>query len=225
MWRKCLTRLHGPGAALIVALGAAGCRQDMHDQPKIEPLEASPLFPDGRGSRTPVDNTVARGQLKADRVLHEGRAPAAAATAAPTATAAEGAHPPSEEFVDYLPFPATYEVLARGRERYDIYCTPCHARTGEGDGMIVRRGFRRPPSLHDERIRSARLGHLYDVVTHGIGAMPSYAAQIKVEDRWAIVAYLRALQRSQRASIDDVPNEERAHLDKAPSTPAPGGHR
>src|SRR5262245_40965043 len=126
MWRTCLISL---------ALGIGiGCRQDMHDQPKLEPLESSPVFADGRGSRGPVDGTVARGQLRTDRVLYEGRQPAP-----------QG----QDDLVDYLPFPATRELLARGRERYDIFCSPCHARTGDGDGMIVRRGFRAPPSLHD----------------------------------------------------------------------------
>jgi mono/diheme cytochrome c family protein len=177
----------------------------MHDQPKIEPLEASPFFTDGRGSRSPVEGTVARGHLNADRALHEGRAPGAGPGAA-------GAG----ELVDTLPFPATIEVLARGRERYDIFCAPCHAKTGDGDGMIVRRGFRSPPSLHSDRVRAARLGHLYDVITRGLGAMPAYAAQIPVRDRWAIVAYVRALQLSQRAALADVPDDERARLEAAP---------
>jgi mono/diheme cytochrome c family protein len=195
MWRKCLTDA-ALGALCALAAAAAGCRQDMHDQAKIEPLEASPWSADGRGSRKPVEGTVARGQLNADRVLHQGRAPT----------------PSEDDLVDYMPFPATHEVLARGRERYDIFCSPCHARTGEGDGMVVRRGFRSPPSLHSERVRTARLGHLYDVITRGFGAMPAYAAQIPTRDRWAIVAYVRALQLSQHATIEDLPPEERDRL-------------
>lgn len=211
--------LNNPGGVLaVVFAGVMGCRQDMHDQPKIEPLEASPFFADGRGARTPVDQTVARGQLKADKVLYEGREP--------DSDGGEG------ELVDYLPFPATREVLQRGQERYDIYCSPCHARTGDGDGMIVKRGFRAPPSLHSERVQKAKLGHYFDVITRGFGAMPGYAPQIKVEDRWAIAAYIRVLQLSQRAPIGDLPPEDRAKINddppkgaQAPTPKAPeGGH-
>jgi mono/diheme cytochrome c family protein len=221
MWRKCLTDARGVALAAVVlgAPAAAGCRQDMHDQPKLKPLRASTFFADGRGSRYPVEGTVARGQLKADRVLEEGRAPREPAPAGEAAD--KGDKGGEEEFVDYLPFPATAEVLARGRERFDIFCSPCHARTGEGDGMIVRRGYRTPPSLHSERVRTAKLGHLYDVITRGLGAMPSCAPQIRPRDRWAIVAYVRALELSQWAPLADVPADARAHLDDPPAARAP----
>jgi len=112
-----------------------------------------------------------------------------------------------------FPFPVTAEVMARGRERFDIFCSACHGLAGQGDGMIVRRGFRRPTSFHDDRLRQVPPGYVYDVITNGFGAMPDYATQIPVEDRWAIVAYVKALQRSQHATIDDVPGGERARLD------------
>jgi mono/diheme cytochrome c family protein len=115
-----------------------------------------------------------------------------------------------------FPFPVTDQVMARGRERFDIYCAPCHGRTGVGDGMIVRRGYRRPPSFHDDRLRTVAVGHFFDVMTSGFGAMPDYAAQIKAEDRWAIAAYIRVLQLSAHASLAEVPAAERAKLDQAP---------
>jgi cbb3-type cytochrome c oxidase subunit III len=171
-------------ALVLACLGLGGCRQDMHDQLKLEPLERSTFFADGRGSRSPVEGTIARGQLMLDRHLYEGRRPA------------EGDETEDDEgiVVEEFPFEVGREVLLRGRERFDIYCSPCHARTGNGDGMVVRRGFRKPPSLHEERLRKAKVGHLYDVIRRGIGAMPAYASQIHVRDRWAIVAYVRALQ-------------------------------
>jgi mono/diheme cytochrome c family protein len=220
MWRKCLTDAPRLAlvAALLVAPLAAGCRQDMHDQPKLKPLRASTFFADGRGSRYPVEGTIARGHLNEDRVLYEGRAPKEPAEGATGEAADKGGE---ANLVDYLPFPATAAVLARGQERYDIYCSPCHARTGEGDGMIVRRGFRTPPSLHSERVRTAKLGHIYDVITNGLGAMPSYAPQIKPRDRWAIVAYVRALELSQGATLADVPADARAHLDDPPASHKP----
>jgi mono/diheme cytochrome c family protein len=198
MSRKWLT-----SAAAAIAL--FGCRQDMHDQRKVEPLEESKFFGDGRGSRDPVPNTIARGRLKTDRHLFYGR---------------EEVDPPLDgpddgtagELVDTFPFPVTKDVLLRGRERFDVFCSPCHARTGNGDGMIVRRGFLRPPSLHDAKVREARVGHLYDVIRRGLGVMPGYERQIPVNDRWAIVAYLRALQLHKNATVDDVPAADRAKL-------------
>jgi hypothetical protein len=175
----------------------------MHDQLKLEPLELSPFYPDGRASRHPVDGTVARGQLRADLHLEEGRRPAPSSPEGAT----EG------ELVDTFPFEVTQRHLLRGRQRYDIYCAPCHSKTGDGDGMVVRRGYRKPPSLHDQRLRDARVGHLYDVIRRGFGVMPAYAAVIDVEDRWAVVAYLRALQLSRNARIEDVPAAERQKLE------------
>jgi len=187
-------------AALIaLALLAAGCRQDMHDAPRYEPLEATTFFADGRASRTLVANTVARGQLREDRHLYEG--------------IVDGK--PAET----LPMPVTPQLMARGQERFNVFCTPCHGKTGEGNGMIVQRGFRKPPSYHEDRLRNAPVGYFFDVMTHGFGAMQDYAAQLPVADRWAIAAYIRALQFSQRASVDDVPTDRRADLDR-PARPA-----
>jgi mono/diheme cytochrome c family protein len=182
-------------AAIVVAsalLALAGCRQDMHDQPRYEPLGESTFFADGRSSRAPVDGTVPRGQLRNDPHLYTGKVNGANATV--------------------FPFPVDERVMARGRERYDIYCSPCHARTGRGDGMVVQRGYREPPTLHSDRLRSEPPGHFFDVITNGFGAMPDYAAQIRPEDRWAIVAYIRALQLSGRAALADVPPAQRGAL-------------
>jgi mono/diheme cytochrome c family protein len=187
-WTACLQC----GLALLLLCVITGCRQDMHDQPKYESLEASTFFPDGRASRPPVPGTVARGQLREDTHLYEGKI----------------AGKPAETF----PFPIDLKTLQRGQQRYNIYCTPCHDRVGSGNGMVVRRGFRAPPSYHIERLRQAPPGYLYDVITNGFGAMQDYAAQIPVRDRWAIVAYVRALQLSQHATLNDVPETERQNL-------------
>ena len=174
----------------------------MHDTPRYEPLEASTFFADGRASRTLVANTVPRGQLREDRHLYEG--------------IVDGK--PAETF----PMPVTPEMMARGRERFNVFCSPCHGRTGAGDGMIVQRGFRKPPSYNEDRLRNAPAGYFFDVMTHGFGAMQDYAAQLPVADRWAITAYIRALQFSQRATVDDVPADRRADLDRPAQAPAAG---
>jgi mono/diheme cytochrome c family protein len=184
--------------ACLLGLSAAGCRQDMHDQPKYTPLRGSTFFGDQRSARPLVAGTVARGQLHDDTLLYTGKVNGADST----------------EF----PFVIDERRLRRGQERFDIYCSPCHSRTGEGDGMIVRRGYRRPPSYHDQRLRDAPVGHFFDVITNGFGAMPDHAAQITADDRWAIVAYVRALQLSTHASVDDVPPAARAKLDQAPGS-------
>jgi cytochrome c553 len=173
-----------------------GCRQEMYDQPKYKPLAKSDLFADGRASRPLVEGTVARGTLDA--------------AAAPIPPAGG---PSMTAFVTTLPVPLTRELVSRGRERFEIFCSPCHDRTGSGRGMVVRRGYRQPPSLHIERLRDAPIGHFYDVETRGLGAMPDYAQQIPPADRWAIAAYIRALQLSQRAALADVPGQERAKLE------------
>jgi hypothetical protein len=178
--------------ALFAILALAGCRQDMHDQAKVEPLEGSDFFADGRGSRPLVEGTVHRGGLRLDAHYYTGRI--------------------GETFADSFPDPVTRESLGRGRERYDIFCAPCHDRVGGGLGMIVRRGFRRPPSFHIERLREAPPGYFVDVITRGFGAMSDYAAQVPPADRWAITAYIRALQLSQNARLADVPPEARASL-------------
>jgi mono/diheme cytochrome c family protein len=188
---------------LVVAACAflAACRQDMHDTPRYEPLEASTFFADGRGSRMLVANTVARGTLREDEHLYQGKI--------------DGA------LTDTFPMPVTADVMARGRERFNVFCAPCHGRTGQGNGMVVQRGFRAPPSFHDERLRTAPVGYFFDVQTNGFGAMSDYAAQVPVADRWAIAAFIRALQFSQRATVADVPAERRAELDAAPAQGAP----
>jgi mono/diheme cytochrome c family protein len=175
-------------------LALAGCRQDMHDQPKYVPLRPAEFFGDGRSARALPEGTVARGHLNDDAAYYTGKGP-------------------DGKPVDELPFAANAEVLARGRERFNIYCSACHDRQGEGNGMIVRRGLRHPPSYHIERLRQVPNGYLFDVITSGFGAMQDYAAQIPPRDRWAIVAYIRALQLSHNATIGDVPQAERARLE------------
>jgi mono/diheme cytochrome c family protein len=180
------------------ALALLGCRQDMHNGPRYKPLQASAFFADGKSARPLLANTVARGQLRDDEFFYTGRV--------------DGR--PAEVF----PMPVTAAVMARGRERFNVYCSPCHGRTGAGDGMVVQRGFRAPPSLHEERLRTAPAGYFIDVMTNGFGAMSDYSAQILAADRWAIAAYIRALQFSQRATVDDVPVDRRPDLDR-PVTP------
>ncbi len=183
-------------AGLIVLALAAGvaCRQDMHDQPKFIPLRPSTFFDDGRSERSLIEGTVARGHLNDDAAFYTGKGP-------------------DGKPLDAFPFPVTRDVILRGQERFNVYCSPCHGRLGNGEGMIVRRGFRRPPSYHIDRLRKVPNGYIFDVITSGFGAMPDYAAQIPPRDRWAIVSYVRALQLSQNASIGDVPPEARAQLD------------
>jgi mono/diheme cytochrome c family protein len=180
--------------AVVLSLGAlAACRQDMHDQPKYIPLRPSSFFDDGRSARPLPEHTVARGHLDEDVAFYTGR-------------------DASGKLVNEFPFPVTKEVILRGQERFNIYCTPCHDRTGSGNGMVPRRGFRRPPSYHIDRLRQAPVGHFVDVITTGLGAMQDYSAQVAPRDRWAIASYIRALQLSQGASINDIPSEARAQL-------------
>ncbi len=199
-------RKHEPIRATWLAVAAlaalAGCHTDMIDQPRYEPLEKSDFFEDGRASRPLVAGAVAYQSPPMDDVLHTGKV--------------------SGELTSELPMPLTEALLHRGRERFDIYCSVCHGRTGEGDGMIVERGYRRPPTYHSDRLRGAPLGHFFDVATNGFGAMPSYALQVPVEDRWAIAAYIRALQLSQHAAADEVPEEVRRQLEQlSPASAAP----
>jgi mono/diheme cytochrome c family protein len=197
-----LRRKHLAGVAIVASLALGACRQDMHDAPRYEPLEASGFFTDGRSARMPVANTVSRNPLAdADELLYTGKI--------------------NGTLANQFPMPVTAAVLARGQERYNIFCAPCHGRTGKGDGMIVQRGMRQPPSFMEDRLRNAAAGYFFDVMTHGFGAMQDYAAQIPVQDRWAIVAYERALQFSQHAAIGDVPDDRRGDLDRP--APAPAG--
>jgi mono/diheme cytochrome c family protein len=170
-------------AALIFV--TAGCRIDMHVQPYYRPLSKSDFFSDARSARLPVDGTVARGDLREDSYFYTGKI---------------GSNPG-----DYMPFPVTADVLARGHERFNIYCTPCHGRVGDGQGFIPSRGFRRPPSYHIDRLRKVPIGYFFDVMTNGFGVMPDYSAQVSPEDRWKIAAYIRALQLSQNATAADLP--------------------
>ena len=166
----------------------------MQDQPKYKEYRASRFFDDGRSARPLEPGTVARGHLDDDEQLYTGKS--------------------GGDFVTAFPFAVTHDVLQRGRQRYDIFCSPCHDRVGTGNGMIVQRGYRQAASFHIDRLRDARVGYLFDVVTRGFGVMPSYAAQVPVRDRWAIVAYVRALQLSQHATPADVPAADAAQLSR-----------
>lgn len=176
----------------LVLLLLAGCRQDMHDQPKYEPLEATDFFDNGAASRPLVEGTVPRGHLREDVAFYAGQVGGVA--------------------VAQNPLPIDARLVDRGQERYNIFCSPCHDLTGTGNGLVVQRGYRQPPSLHLDRLRQAPDGHWFQVITNGFGAMPDYRAQIPPRDRWAIVAYIRALQLSQRAQLADVPEAERSRI-------------
>ena len=183
--------------AAYVAL-ASSCVQQMASQPHVRPLQASAFFADGQSARPGVPGTVPSGYTRNNMRVEPARA----------------FDPDTQD----LPFPLTREVLERGQERFNIYCAVCHARTGEGDGQVVRRGFSRPPSYHTDRLRQAPLGHFFDVETNGYGAMPRYDAQLLVNDRWAIVAYIRALQLSRAATLADVPADKRQELESGGQT-------
>ena len=190
---------YGRGSVVLVAvLVVAGCRQDMHNQPRYKPLAASQFFDDGRSARPMIEGTVARGHMRLDPARFSGKV--------------------GGKDVTEFPFPITRADIGRGQERFNIYCSPCHGRTGDGQGMIVKRGFRAAANYHTEKLRSAPVGHFFDVITNGFGAMPSYASRVPVDDRWRIIAYIRALQFSETASINDVPPELRDAMDKAGAT-------
>jgi mono/diheme cytochrome c family protein len=182
------------GLMAILLLALAGC-YDMRDQPRYNPLDPSEFFLDGRSARSLVPGTVPRGQMAEEDYFFTGQD-------------AEG------QYVDDFPFELTREVLDRGQERYDIFCSPCHGLDGYGQGMIVQRGFSPPPSFHSERLRQAPAGYYFDVITNGFGRMYPYAYQVPVDDRWAIIAYVRALQLSQFATEQDVPPEELPGLEE-----------
>jgi len=191
--------------ATLLALGA--CRQKMANQPRYDPLEPSDFFADGMAARPRIAGTVARGELAIDPIVASGKM--------------------NGQDVDGFPMAVTAQTLNRGEERYNIYCSACHGRTGDGNGMIPSRGYRHPPSFHTELLRSAKTGHFFDVMTNGFGAMPSYAHQVPVNDRWAIVAYIRALQISQNATMNDVPADVAQTLMSVPpgqaGVPVPHG--
>ncbi len=185
-------------AVLVVTMFVAGCRQDMHDAPRYEAFEASSTFPDNRASRSAPAGTVARGWEREDDALYTGKI--------------------AGQAVNEFPFAIGRDELVRGQQRFNIYCTPCHGRLGDGNGMVVSRGLRQAASYHQDRLRDEKLGYFYDVITNGFGAMQGYAEQIPVRDRWLIVAYVRTLQMSQHASINDVPADHRGALDAAPTS-------
>src|SRR5579863_8268713 len=178
----------------------AGCRQDMQDQPRYKPLAATDFFGDGRSARPLVEDTVARGHLRLDDALYTGKS--------------------GDTDVDTFPFPITRADLMRGQERFNVYCSPCHSRLGDGQGMIVLRGFKQPPSYHIQRLIEAPVGHFFDVMTNGFGAMPSYASRVAPDDRWRVIAYIRVLQLAQGASLSDVPPDQRNNIEPQPAVPA-----
>lgn len=172
----------------VLLIMQLNCRQDMHDQPKYESLEASDFFGDGRASRQPPKGTVARGQLRDDELLYAGKT--------------------NGEMSTVFPYPITREILTRGQQRYNVFCSPCHDRAGTGKGIIVERGMKQPPSFHIVRLKEAVPGYFFDVITNGFGVMYGYASRVPVHDRWAVVAYIRALQLSQNASFGDVSEKD-----------------
>jgi mono/diheme cytochrome c family protein len=187
--------------AIAVILVIAGCHDDMYNQPRYEPLERSDFFDDHRSSRPLVAGTVVYRAQRTDDVLHTGRA--------------------AGELAKELPVELTAALLRRGQERFNIYCSVCHARTGDGNGMIAQRGYRLPPTFHSDRLRGVPVGHFFDVITNGFGAMPSYALQVPTEDRWAIAAYIRALQLSQYATAGELPEDVREQLNQPKSEDTP----
>jgi mono/diheme cytochrome c family protein len=215
--------------SLLIA--ASACNQKMAVQPKDIPLRESEFYPNGMSARPLPDNTVPRGYLEDDPAFYTGKMTgasstqtAAPATAGPNAAGSANAQAasvaanvlprtPGQADIDYFPVVVTAEMLGRGRERFNIFCAPCHSLLGDGQGMIVKRGFRAPPSFHIDRLRTAPVGHFFDVMTNGFGAMPDYAQQVSARDRWAIIAYIRALQLSQNATVADVPPDKQAELE------------
>ena len=177
---------------IAVAFLLAGCRQDMHNQPRYKPLAATGFFGDGRSARPEMEGTVARGHLHLDAARYTGKI--------------------ADQDIDFFPFPVARADVERGRERFDIYCSPCHGRTGDSRGMVVRRGYREPEPLYSKKLVAAPIGHFFDVMTNGFGAMPQYATSIAPDDRWRIAAYIRVLQLTRNATVDDVPADHRAEV-------------
>lgn len=185
-------------ALAALSLLSIGCsRLDMQDQPKFKAQGTNDFFVDARDGRPELEGTIARGQLNEDSAYYEGK-------------------DASGSDITAFPLAVDKALLERGQQRFDIYCSPCHGRLGNGLGMVVQRGFKQPPSYHIDRLRNAPVGHFFDVITNGYGAMLNYSQQIQVRDRWAIVAYIRALQYSQNANVNDLPTDARAKV------PAPG---
>lgn len=220
----------GIGVLLVgVCLAGAACRRDMQDQPKMKPYRSTSFFSDGLSSRPPVQGTIPRGFLRTDKALFTGKKDGTTTgTATPSASPAAGGQQASganayPDDVTEFPFPITKDTVKWGKERYEIFCSVCHGLTGNGDGMIVRRGFRRAASFNDDRLRQAPVGHFFDAITNGWGAMPSYASQIPVQDRWAIIAYVRALQLSQQNV--QLPSPVPGSSPLPSPTPSAGGHQ
>jgi mono/diheme cytochrome c family protein len=225
---------------IVAGLGAAACRNDMHDQPRYEMYRESAFFADRAAVRPLPAHTVARGYLREDPGFYTGRIATDTARAGPGDVATvsgvasrqgavtlpgaggpQGAASFEPDLMTAIPFPVTREVLDHGQNEYQTFCQACHGPTGEGDGMIVRRGYRAPPSYHTDRLRRAPVGHFFDVMTNGWGAMPSYGYLVTPRDRWAIAAYIRALQLSRSARLDDLPPGERQKLaGQIPAQPA-----
>jgi mono/diheme cytochrome c family protein len=193
------------GAGALACLTLVACRQDMHDQPRYKSLAESNFFSDHRSARPMVEGTVARGHLRIDEARYTGKV--------------------DGQEVDQFPIPIAKEDIERGETRFNIYCTPCHGKVGDGNGMIVLRGFRQAATFYDDKLVHAPVGHFFDVITNGFGAMPSYASRIQPDDRWRLIAYIRALQLSESASVSDVPADQRPNLkvETAPRGIAPAG--
>lgn len=197
--------------ALLALALLAGCDQKMRRQPKYKPLAASEFFADGKSARAIMPDTVARGSIVQDKVFATGKTP-------------------DKKYTVELPFAATRVVLAHGQGQFNTFCSPCHSRLGNGDGMIVRRGLSRPPSFHDDRLLTSPVGYFYDVATNGFGRMQGYATQVPPRDRWTICAYIRALQLSQHAKLAELPEADRRQIENPPLSPdekpaAEGGRR
>jgi mono/diheme cytochrome c family protein len=182
------------GTLVLLMLVAAGCRNDMHQAPRYDPLSASSFFSDGRSERPMLAGTVPHGELRTDELRYTGKINGVTAN----------------EF----PFPITRQDLERGRQRFNIYCSPCHDYTGSGHGVVVQRGLLQPPSYHSEKLMKAPVGQFFEVITNGFGQMYSYAGRVSPDDRWRIAAYIRALQLSESATINDVPADQRQQLDQ-----------
>jgi hypothetical protein len=190
--------------ALLLVMITAACRQDMHNAPFYIPLRESKFFADGRSSRDPVKGTVARGFLREDKYFYSGKIDGKPA--------------------DVMPMVVTKELLQRGQERFNIYCSPCHSRTGDGNGMIVQRGYRKAATLIDDRATKLPVGHFYDVISNGFGVMPDYSSQVKPEDRWAIAAYVRVLQKQAGLPVRTAQDQPLPPgLPAALTNPAQGG--
>jgi mono/diheme cytochrome c family protein len=182
-------------AAVCALFGLVACQQaSLQDQPRYQPLEASDFYANGMASRTPLPGTIARGQLREDTHLYTGRV--------------------NGELATTFPFEITRADMERGQERFNIFCSPCHGRAGDGFGMIVQRGLKQPPSFHEPQLVDAPVGHFFDVITNGVGIMLDYSMQIKPEDRWRVAAYVRALQLSQGAQAAALPANVRAKLEE-----------